>query len=249
MSINRFQEEISFHDKRFSKDDNLVKKTGKYYSVAISATKKFKELVYQVCNGGNLLEYGCGTGSNSQEWIKHGANLTGIDISHEGIQKAKAKLHNCGEKAHFYVMNAEKTNFDSEYVDVIVGSAILHHLDLNRTYAELSRILNSDGRAVFLEPLGKNPIINLYRKFTPSLRTKNEHPLIEKDIKMAKKYFKKVEEYYYNLFTLFSIPFRNTIFFNPMFNFFQLIDRLLFKIPFIRKYAWIVILCLSEPIK
>lgn len=249
MSMNRFQEEISFHNKRFGGDDKLRKITRKYYSITINATNKFKELVFQVCNRRNLLEYGCGTGSSSLEWINHGANLTGIDISHEGIRKAKAKVISCGQKAQFYVMNAEKTDFDNEYFDIVVGSAILHHLDLNKSYAELSRILNPNGRAVFLEPLGKNPFINLYRKFTPSIRTKYEHPLTEGDIRLAKRYFKKVEEYYYNLFTLFSVPFRNTVFFDSLFSFFQLIDSLLFKIPSVRKYAWIVILCFSKPIK
>ena len=249
MSINRYQEEISFHDKRFGKNDDLRKRTRKYYSIAINARNKFQELIFQVCNGRNLLEYGCGTGNSSLEWINHGAKLTGIDIFPEGIKKARAKVNSYGQKANFYVMNAEKTDFVDEYFDTIIGSGILHHLDLNKSYAELARILNLNGRAIFLEPLGRNPLINLYRKFTPSLRTKNEHPLNEKDIKLAKQYFKQVETYYYNLFTLFSVPFKNTFLFNPLFNFFQVIDNFLFRIPPLRKYAWMVILCLNKPIK
>lgn len=249
MSMNRLQKEAVFHDNRFGGNDDDRKIVNKYYSITINATNQFKKLIFQICKGKKLLEYGCGTGNSSLEWINHGALLTGIDISSEGIKKAKAKSKKYGYKAEFYVMNAEKTNFNSSCFDVVVGTGILHHLNLNNAYAELSRILNSDGSAIFIEPLGHNPFINIYRKLTPSIRTEFEHPLIKRDIQLAKQYFYKVEVYYYNLFTLFSIPFRNSSFFSTILNFLQLIDTLVFKVPFIKKYAWMVVLCISKPIK
>ena len=46
-----------------------------------------------------------------------------------------------------------------------------------------SENLPSKGNLIFIEPLGTNPIINLYRKLTPKSRSKDEHPLINKDFK------------------------------------------------------------------
>ena len=41
---------------------------------------------------------------------------------------------------------------------------------------------------IFIEPLGTNPLINLYRKFTPTSRSDDEHPLTFEDIKYFKSY-------------------------------------------------------------
>src|SRR3546814_4334755 len=46
-----------------------------------------------------------------------------------------------------------------------------------------SRVLRPGGRAVFIEPLGLNPAIELYRRFTPSARTPDEHPLLRRDFR------------------------------------------------------------------
>jgi hypothetical protein len=46
----------------------------------------------------------------------------------------------------------------------------------------MHRLLRVDGAAIFFEPLGENPFINLYRKATPHSRTPDETPLSRKDI-------------------------------------------------------------------
>ena len=70
---------------------------------------------------------------------------------------------------------------------------ILHHLDFSKCLDEISRILKPDGSMIFVEPLGTNPLINLYRKFTPNSRSIDEHPLIAKDFRTLKEKFKDVE--------------------------------------------------------
>jgi SAM-dependent methyltransferase len=74
----------------------------------------------------------------------------------------------------FLVMDAESLGFDEGSFDVVVGSGILHHLALRQ-----SRVLRPDGCAVFVDPLGHNIFIRLYRKLTPSMRTADEHPLLD----------------------------------------------------------------------
>jgi ubiquinone/menaquinone biosynthesis C-methylase UbiE len=77
--------------------------------------------------------------------------------------------------AQFDVMNAEELEFEDAAFDVIFGSGIIHHLDVPRAYSELARVLAPGGSAVFVEPLGHNPLIRVFRNRTPELRTPDEH--------------------------------------------------------------------------
>jgi SAM-dependent methyltransferase len=249
MSTDRIEKEKSFHDKRFKGSDSERKKVRKYYSVNIHPRIRYIEIISTYCRGRRLLEYGCGPGSGSEEWLKSGAIVTGIDISPEGIQKAKERIANTEYNADYFVMNAECTKFPDNRFDVVVGTGILHHLDLHKAYQEVRRILEAGGHAVFWEPLGHNPVINLYRALTPKMRTEDEHPLKLKDIKRLRHYFHNVEIEYFSLFTLLAAPFRNAVFFNKLCGFLRGIDKAFFLIPFMRRYAWIAIIHVSNPRK
>jgi 2-polyprenyl-3-methyl-5-hydroxy-6-metoxy-1,4-benzoquinol methylase len=101
--------------------------------------ERYFKIVSLLCKGKNLLEYGCGTGSYSKQWLKMGARVTGIDISEEGIKMAKKDMADSAFHADFHVMDAEKTSFHDGSFDLVVGTGILHHLDLAKSYRELSR--------------------------------------------------------------------------------------------------------------
>ena len=55
-----------------------------------------------------------------------------------------------------------------------------------------------------MEPLGTNPLINIYRKFTPNARSPDEHPFKSEDIKLINSIFKNVEIKYYGFLTLYT---------------------------------------------
>ena len=242
MDKKRLQNEQSFHNKRFVEDDVLRSNIKKYYSINKIAQEKYYDIISKNCKNKNLLEYGCGVGDNIEIFQNLGALTTGIDISDEGIKKATEKIN-----GDFFVMNVEDTQFEDNSFDIIVGTGIIHHLNLKNIYLETSRILNKKGHAVFIEPLGHNPIINLYRKLTPNIRTVDEHPLLRKDIKQLKEYFLNVETQYFSLFTLLSVPFRNSFIFNFLFKILYLIDQIILKIPLIREWAWIVVIHVHNP--
>ena len=54
--------------------------------------------------------------------------------------------------------------------------------------SRLSRRWRPTG-AVFYEPLGTNPMIRLYRRLTPRLRSADEHPLVDADVALARRSF------------------------------------------------------------
>lgn len=164
-------------------------------------------------------------------------------------QKKNSATKNFNENLNFYVMNAEDLKFENNFFDRICGNSILHHLDLNASLKELTRVLKKEGNAIFIEPLGHNPIINLYRKLTPKLRSKDEHPLTSEDLKLFREYFSNVNIYYFHLTTLLAVPFRNTKLFDKIFYILSKTDSVLFKFSLFRKNAWMIVLEMSDPKK
>jgi len=245
---DRIEREKIYHDKRFKNDSNIRRSIEKYYSIHHCVTKYFYSLIASHGLNKSLLEVGCGTGLETNNYLRYVKSYVGIDISSVGISQAMQNINQNTHDIKYFEMDIEKTTFEENSFDVVSGMGILHHLNLNKAYSELSRIINDKGHVIFIEPLGHNPIINLYRKLTPKMRTMDEHPLKIKDILLLSSYFHNVELSYFSLFTLIAVPFRNRSIFRFLSNFFKGIDNLIFKIPFFRKYAWVVIIHASMPI-
>ena len=68
-------------------------------------------------------------------------------------------------------------------------NSLLHHLDLEVSLEEISRVLKPDGKLLFREPLGTNPVFQLYRYFTPKARTSGERPFTFEDLELFKSRF------------------------------------------------------------
>jgi len=244
----RKQREIEFHNKRFKAETR--NNTQKYYVVDSKDQLFYQSLLTKYCKNRKVLEYGCGKGSLTGYLLRCQALTTGIDISDVAIDVAQEtfKRQVMEKKVTFRVMDAENLQFDSDSFDVVCGKSILHHLDLDKCYAQIGKVLKPDGKAIFLEPLGHNPVINWYRRHTPHLRTKDEHPLLMRDLLLAREYFNDTEFYFFRLFSLLAVPFRNTAFVKPLLNALNRFDELVIdSFPFMKKYSWIVIMVLSNP--
>jgi len=250
MQDERLAREKSFHDERFGHSDDFRSVTGKYYSIKEEPRALYRHLALEGCARGSLLEFGCATGDQSLWWLEGGASVTGIDISSAAISRAKSRWKGTPHesRSEYLEMNAESLEFDDDTFDVIVGNGIIHHLNLDLCYREIARVLKPGGRAVFMEPMGHNPLINLYRKLTPDLRTADEHPLKEQDINLARKYFDSVQSTPFHLFTLLAVPFRRRSVFEPLLKFLANIDRVVFRIPVLRRQAWFCVLIFKEPL-
>lgn len=246
---DRIHREKAFHNHRFA--ENTRKPLDKYYSISINTRKLFLDLMDSGLNDKTVLEYGCGEGSFSFDLAKKAAMVHGIDISEVAIQTANKKAidERLQNKIDFKVMNAEDLEFQNDYFDRICGNSILHHLDLKKSLFELVRVLKKDGNAVFIEPLGHNPMINLYRALTPKLRSEDEHPLKFNDLKFFEDFFSNVNITYFHLTTLLAVPFRNSKMFNNIFGLLNNFDSLLFRYKFFKKNAWMIVLELSSPKK
>lgn len=243
----RLEREAAFHDRAFAGHTRAA--AGKFYAITASSKGLYRELILRDCAGRQVLEYGCGTGSHAFDLATSGAQVAGIDISPEGIAQARTRAAAEGleHRLHLQVMNAEALEFPAGHFDLICGSGILHHLDLERALAELRRVLKPGGRAVFFEPLGHNPLIALYRRLTPAMRSADEHPLRWADLQQIAGHFARARFHCFHLSSLLAVPCRKLPGFRVLLRGLEALDRLLFRLPFLRKQAWIVVVELEGP--
>jgi SAM-dependent methyltransferase len=241
--------EAAFHDRAFS-EETRQDLWSKYYRVVRASAQCYEDYLKSNCAGRRVLEYGCGVSSRSFLLADCGAAaVTGIDISPVAIERAAQRAKGNGrENVSFQLMDAERLDFPDDSFDLVCGTSIIHHLDLERAYSEVSRVLRPEGSAIFVEPLGHNPLINLYRRRTPHLRTSDEHPLRMGDLRTACDYFEAVSARFFHLQGLLAVPFRRTRAFDRILQALDAADQALFRIaPFAGRYAWQVVIELGRP--
>lgn len=102
-----------------------------------------------------LLDFGCGCGESSIIFTRIGYEVFGFDISPNNIETARrlAVKYEMTERAHFQVGVAEELDYPDEFFDAIIGTDILHHVDIPRALSECSRVLKPGGVAIFHEPV------------------------------------------------------------------------------------------------
>ena len=175
------------------------------------------------------------------------AKFCGIDISNRAIDVARETASAQGlRQCEFSVMDAEHTSFPDGAFDVVFGHGILHHLDLGTCFPEIARILRPGGKAIFTEPLGHNPALNLFRKLTPQMRTPDERPLIMGDLRQAGQYFRRVDCNFFGLTTLAAVPFLRTPAGPAVMRMFEHVDRVLLRLPVVKRQAWSVLMTMTK---
>lgn len=148
----------------------------------LEAERRRERLLAGLIPDAVVMDYGCYDGGH-EFWRWGSKRLVGVDISDTAIAEAN-RLY--GDKGEFLVADAhDLSRFPDGSFDLVVGNGILHHLDLRLAIPEVSRLLRPGGSAVFLEPLGDNPLAKLFRRLTPKARTADERPLSRADITAA----------------------------------------------------------------
>lgn len=116
-----------------------------------------------------VLELGCGTGYFTRELVKSNATITAIDISPDLLELAEQEIDN--SNVTFRIDNAYQLSFPDGHFDAVIGSSVLHHLDVQKAVSEIFRVLKPNGFMVFTEPNMMNPQIAL-QKNIPYLKRK-----------------------------------------------------------------------------
>lgn len=241
----RILREKEFHNEVFA--DERRRPLDKYYSIGELEYRAYKQFLDSKIDGSRFLEFGCGPWGYVYEAAISATSASAIDISEVAIELGKRKADDHGVEIDLQVMDAEAMEYPDDAFDLICGSSILHHLDLEKALTEIDRVLAPGGCAVFSEPLGHNPIINAYRRMTPSLRTPDEHPLLKTDLDAIRKRFPDARVEFYHLSTFGAIPLRNTSLFQSALRILNRIDQTLFRLyPPLAKHAWFCLIYLAK---
>ncbi|GEM_PF-37542 len=157
--------------------------------------------------GLSFLDYGCGFGHNAVYAALHGAGLAvGFDVSRESLRVARKKAASSGvaDRAFFVAAATERLPFKPHAFQRILGTGVLHHVDLAPSARELARVLDPHGgRAAFTEPRGGNPLARGVRCLLPyprKGRTAEERPLTSRDIRLFLRPFRAGRARPYYLF-------------------------------------------------
>ncbi len=193
-----------------------------------------------------VLEYGCGLGEVSTLLARSGANVVTFDLSPKSIitSRQRAKLNKADANIQFAVAAGENIPYADESFDFIFGRAILHHLEADLGWSEISRVLKPGGKAVFVEPMGMNPILNFVRDHVtyPHKNPRGaDHPLTYSDIHTWGQGFR---EFRFQEIQLLSMLERGLGFGKQLLFLRKLDDFLLRHLPFLRRFCrYVVMFC------
>ena len=186
--------------------------------------------------GARIADLGCGSGVFSDVLRQRGYDCTGVDLSPALIRIAKQKYPGI----EFIEGDIERLPFADASFDGVLLAGVLHHFtDRSQSVAEIKRILRPGGKFVAFDPNRMNPAMYLYRDrsspFYSSVGvTENERPLLAGEIADTFRAagFRVGTEFHSGLTSRYtaSATARRLL---PVYN---LIDRLLFRPAFMRRY-------------
>jgi len=250
-------EEAEFHDKLrglYEKDPKRYEyytSNKKFYSVVQSSNAFYFGWLERNAAGKRVLDFGCGNGMASLEIARFAKHVTGIDISPDSVRVAteNAEAAGLGDKATFMVMDGEALTFPAGSFDIVSVAGVLHHMDLDAALAQIRKVLTPDGKAIFLEALANNPVIDAYRRRTPHLRTawETEHILHYEDSTKMRRFFQRVDVRSFHLAVLAAVPLHSPPLFMPALAVLEKLDAALLRPPGIRKQGWMACFILSNP--
>ena len=112
-----------------------------------------------------IVDFGCGIGEILKEikLINPNSNCIGLDVSKEGLKKARNKLPNLDFKK---IEDGHSVPIESNSVDFVFSSEVMEHIyDTESAFQEISRILKVGGRFLMTVPYHgflKNLLITLF---------------------------------------------------------------------------------------
>ena len=137
-----------------------------------------------------FLDCGCGHGVLSVLLGKIDAQVVAVDISHYSttITNNLAKVNGVGQKIHVVVAALEHLPFKHDTFYSVLGTRVLHHVDIDNSSRELSRVVKPNAKVFFWECTENNPVLRFARNNIrsilpiPKFGTEYEHPLTKDEI-------------------------------------------------------------------
>jgi ubiquinone/menaquinone biosynthesis C-methylase UbiE len=136
--------------------------------------RRVRMLTSHIHTGMKVLELGCGTGFFTGELAKTGAAVTAIDISPDLLEIARR--NRAAENVRFEIQNAYALTYSDATFDTVIGSSVLHHLEIDPALAQVFRVLRPAGTIRFTEPNMLNPQIAIQKNIPAIKRRLGDSP-------------------------------------------------------------------------
>jgi ubiquinone/menaquinone biosynthesis C-methylase UbiE len=99
----------------------------------------------------DVLEVGCGLGTDAAKFARGGARYTGVDLTERSIKLARQRFGQEGLAGHFQIADAEQLPFPDASFDLVYSHGVLHHTpDIEAAIGEIRRVLRPGGRAMVM---------------------------------------------------------------------------------------------------
>lgn len=131
--------------------------------------RRVKMLSHHLRSEMNVLELGCGTGYFTRELARSGAAIIAVDVSPELLEIARATC--VAANVRYEIQNACALTYPEGAFDSVLGSSVLHHLEIEQSLREIYRVLRPGGTICFTEPNMLNPQIAI-QKNVPWIKRK-----------------------------------------------------------------------------
>lgn len=102
---------------------------------------------FEKCDSKNILEIGCGIGTDSVMFSKNNANLTAVDLSEKSIEICKKRFEVLKLKGNFFCGDAENLSkiIPNNKYDLIYSFGVIHHTpNPEKIIEEIKKISNED---------------------------------------------------------------------------------------------------------
>ncbi len=140
---------------------------GVKFAEAAPGTRRFYELVeahrytkewhipeaadFAGARGLQVLEIGCGLGTDGAQFAEAGADYTGVDLTEAAVALARKRFELFGLPGHFQTADAENLDFAADSFDLVYSHGVLHHTpETAQAIREIHRVLRPGGRAVVM---------------------------------------------------------------------------------------------------
>jgi SAM-dependent methyltransferase len=219
--------------------------------------------------GKKLLDVGAGLGESSVYFALLGADVTALDLSPRMVECATQLARAHGVSIRGVVQCGERLDVPEEHFDLVYIANTIHHVTgKDLLFRQIHKALKPGGRFFSYDPLGYNPVIEVYRRMATKVRTEDEAPLVFDDIEIARKYFPNVQHREFWILTLslflkyylidrvhpnsdryWKRILRETSgslwWWTPL----DLADRFLTRLPLVRRLAWNMVMWGEKPVR
>lgn len=140
------------------------------YAGIIQKDFMYRELgVGGAIEGKKLLDFGCGTGETSTQLAALGASVIGMDISPEliALSRRRAHLDGVADRIEFLTADLMQDPPATDTFDLILCSAVLHHVDFRVVLPVLRNCLKPGGKIVIGEPTAMSSLLARIRQWLP----------------------------------------------------------------------------------